>query len=112
MFGQMKQITTLMTKLPQMKEEFAKFQAKSGEMFAEGKAGDLISVTVNGKFVVTSCRVSDEAAKLQDPNKLALLISEATNSALQQMRKLLADEVARVGSELGLPPGFSLPGIG
>ena len=60
-----------MGKLPKIKEEFAKFQQKAGDIIGEGKAGgDMVTVRVNGKFTVLGCRLSDEAAKIARMSKL------------------------------------------
>jgi DNA-binding YbaB/EbfC family protein len=108
-FKQLTQMTGLLGKLPQLKEEFAKFQAKAPTLIAEGKAGaDYVRVTVNGKFVVTSCRISDEALKLNDREMLEDLVKAATNQAIEKVRGLLAAEANRVAEELDLPPGLNL----
>jgi len=102
----------LMGKLPQIKEEFARFQAKAADIVAEGKSGgDMVTVKANGKLAIVSCRISDEAMKLQDREMLEDLIRAATNQALEKVRALLAEEAQRVAGELGLPAGLNLPGI-
>jgi DNA-binding YbaB/EbfC family protein len=112
-FKEFSQLAGLMGKLPKIKEEFASFQAKAADITAEGKAGgDMVTVVVNGRFVVASCRISDEAMKLQDREMLEDLITAATNQALEKVRGLLAAEASRVAGEIGLPPGFTLPGLG
>ncbi|MFL5330666.1 MAG: YbaB/EbfC family nucleoid-associated protein [Gemmataceae bacterium] len=112
MFKQFTQFAGLLGKLPQLKEEFAKFQAKAGDIVAEGKAGgDMVSVSVNGKFIVTKIRLSDEAIKLQDREMLEDLIKAATNQALEKVRKLLSDEAQKVAADMGLPPGLGIPGL-
>ena len=113
MFKELSALTGIMGKLPQIKDEFAKFQAKAGEMTADGAAGgDMVRVTANGKFMLTKVRLSDEALKLQDKEVLEDLITAASNQALERVRKLLADEASRVAGEIGLPPGLSIPGLG
>jgi len=113
MFKEMSQMAGLVGKLPRIKEEFAKFQAKAGQITAEGKAGgDMVTVRVNGKFQVLSCRLNPDSAPLNDREMLEDLIAAATNQALEKVRNLLADEARRVAEEIGLPPGLSLPGLG
>lgn len=112
MFKEMTQMAGLMGKLPRIKEEFARFQARAGDITAEGKAsGDMVTVRVNGKMQVLTCRINPETAPTQDREMLEDLIVAATNQALERVRNLIADEARRVAEEIGLPPGMSIPGI-
>ena len=113
MFKEMTQMAGLMGKLPRIKDEFAKFQARAGDITAEAKAGgDMVTVRVSGKMQVLSCRINAETAPLQDREMLEDLIVAATNSALEKVRGIIADEARRVADDIGLPPGFAIPGIG
>lgn len=113
MFKEFSQLTSLMGKLPRIKEEFARFREKSADLVAEGKAGgDMVAVRVNGHFTVLSCRLSDEALKLNDREMLEDLIAAASNQALAKIRQLLSEEAQRAAGEIGLPPGITLPGMG
>ena len=113
MFKEFSQLAGLMGKLPRIKEELARFQEKAADLVAEGKAGgDMVTVRVNGKFTVLGCRLSDEALKLQDREVLEDLITAATNQALAKVRQTLADEAQKAASDIGLPPGFNIPGLG
>src|SRR5207245_2522308 len=95
-FKEFSQLAGLMGKLPKIKEEFARFQARAGDIIGEGKAGgDMVTVRVNGKFSVVACRLSDEAVKLQDREVLEDLIAAATNQALAKVRQLLSDEAQK-----------------
>jgi nucleoid-associated protein EbfC len=111
-FKEMTQMAGLMGKLPRIKEEFAKFQARAGDLTAEAKAGgDMVTVRVNGKMQVLSCRINSETAPLQDREMLEDLIVAATNQALEKVRNLIAEEARRVADDIGLPPGMSIPGL-
>jgi DNA-binding YbaB/EbfC family protein len=112
-FKEFSQLAGLMGKLPKIKEEFARFREKAADMVAEGKAGgDMVTVRVNGKLAVVGCRLSDEAMKLQDREMLEDLIAAATNQALTKVRQMLAEEAQRAAADIGLPPGFTIPGLG
>jgi DNA-binding YbaB/EbfC family protein len=111
-FKEMSQMAGLMGKLPRIKEEFAKFQARAGDLTAEAKAGgDMVTVRVNGKMQVLSCRINSESAPLQDREMLEDLIVSATNQALDKVRNLIADEARRVADDIGLPAGINIPGL-
>jgi DNA-binding YbaB/EbfC family protein len=112
-FKEFSQLAGLMGKLPKIKEEFARFQERAGDLVAEGKAGgDMVTVRVNGKFTVVGCRVSDEVLKLEDREVLEDLFTAATNQALAKIRQMLSEEAQKAAADIGLPPGFSLPGLG
>ncbi|MBX7102908.1 MAG: YbaB/EbfC family nucleoid-associated protein [Gemmataceae bacterium] len=112
MFKEMSALAGLMGKLPRIKEEMANFQAKAGEITAEGKAGgDMVVVRVNGKMQVLSLRLDPATAPMHDREMLEDLIKAATNQALEKVRSMLADEARRVAEEIGLPPGLSIPGL-
>jgi DNA-binding YbaB/EbfC family protein len=112
-FSKFTQMAGVLSKLPQMKEEFAKFQAKAPTMIAEGEAGGgMVRVSVNGTFQMTQCHINEEAYRLQDREALASMVMSATNQALVRVRAMLSEEAQRVANEIGLPPGLGLPGLG
>jgi len=111
MFKELGQMATLFKQLPKIKEEVAKFQQKLGQITAEGSAGgDVVTIRVNGRYEVLSCRISEEATKLNDREMLEELIRSAANQAIERVRQQVAEETSKMASGLGLPPGMSLPG--
>jgi DNA-binding YbaB/EbfC family protein len=112
MFKEMGQMLGLMRNLPKIREEVEKLQQRLGQLSAEGDAGaGMVRVKVNGRTEVLSCRLSDEALKLNDREMLEDLIRAATNQAIQKARELAAAEARQMASGLGLPPGMGLPGM-
>jgi len=112
MFGDLGRLAGLLTKPNKIREEMEKLQARLGQVTAEGQAGGgMVTVKVNGKFAVLSCRLSEEATNLHDREMLEDLIVAATNQALDKARELIAVESQKMASGLGLPPGLSLPGL-
>ena len=103
-----------------LQEEMAKFQQIVAQISAEGVAGGgMVTVKANGRMEITSCRLSDDAAKLSDREMLEDLITAATNQALTKVREQLAAETAKMAAGLGLPPdmlsglgGGMFPGLG
>jgi hypothetical protein len=98
-------------------EEMQKFQQSIGGLTAEGVAGaGYVTVKVNGRMEVLSVKISDEAMALNDREMLEDLIVAAANQAFGRVRDLIAQETAKMTSNLGLPPGMmggmGLPGIG
>jgi DNA-binding YbaB/EbfC family protein len=113
MFGNLGTLASLLSKPQKIREEMDKLQGRLAQVTAEGQAGGgMVTVKVNGKCAVLSCRLSEEAMKLQDREMLEDLIAAATNQALDKARELIAAETQKMAAELGLPPGMSLPGLG
>ena len=112
MFGQLGQIAGLLRQLPKLREEAEKFQAKLGEITAEGSAGgDMVTVRVNGRMEILKVSLTDAAYALQDREMLEDLIAAATNAALAKVRDLVNVEAQSMASSLGLPAGMDLPGM-
>ena len=112
MFGNLGQLAGLMTKLPKIKEEFEKTQQKLAQLSVEGDAGGgMVRVKMNGKFGVLAVTLSDEALQGKDKELLEDLIVAAANQAVEKVKQLVAAEMSQAASELGLPPGFNIPGL-
>jgi DNA-binding YbaB/EbfC family protein len=113
MFGDFGKIAGLLMKPDKIRAEMGKLQARLGQLTAEGQSGGgMVTVKVNGNSAVLSCRLSEDAMKLQDREMLEDLIAAATNQALDKARDLIAGETQKMAAELGLPPGMNLPGLG
>lgn len=111
MFKEFGQLAGLMKHLPKIQEEMAQFQARLGQITAEGDAGGgMVKVKVNGRQEVLSCTITDEG--LRDKEVLEELIPAAVNQALTKVRQQSQEEMAQVATGLGLPPGLNLPGMG
>ena len=79
-------------------------------MRSSGQVEYAPTIRVNGRYEVLSCRLSEEAAKLNDREMLEELIRSAANQAIERVRQQVAEETSKMASGLGLPPGMSLPG--
>ena len=116
MFKEFGAIMQLMGNRAKIQEELQKFQQQTAQITAEASAGaGYVTVKVNGKQDVLSCRISEEAMSLNDREMLEDLIVAATNQAFAKVRLLVADEAAKMAGNLGLPPGLlggGFPGLG
>jgi nucleoid-associated protein EbfC len=117
MFKELGALMSLMQNKGKIQEEVAKFQQFVAQLSAEGTAGGgMVTVRVNGKLEVLSCKIGDDAWKLNDREMLEDLIVAATNQALGKVREQLGAESAKMAGSLGLPPGMlggtGLPGLG
>lgn len=116
MFKEIGQIASLFRNLPNLgkiKEEAERYQQRLKELVAEGDAGGgMVKVRVNGRMEVLNCTLSDEARKMGDHELLEDLIKSAVNSAIDKARALAGEEASKMATNMGLPPGMSLPGMG
>ena len=112
MFKELGQLAGLMKQLPKIKEEADRLQQRLGEINAEGDAGaGMVKVRVNGRMEVLSCRISEEAMRLNDREMLEDLIAGAVNQAISRVRQQTAEETSKMASALGLPSGLGIPGL-
>lgn len=115
MFKELGAMMSLLRNQGKLQEELQKFQAQISSITAEATAGGgYVSVKVNGRMEVLAVRISEEALKLNDREMLEDLIVAATNQALSKVRQQLAEESAKMATNMGLPPGMmgGLPGMG
>jgi DNA-binding YbaB/EbfC family protein len=113
MFGSLKNLgslASLLTNPGKIREEMEKFQQRMGHVVAEGDAGGgTVKVRISGRMEVQACTLTDEAIKLNDREMLEDMIRAATNQALQKVRQMVAEETAKMATEMGLPAGMELP---
>src|SRR5262245_60470802 len=113
MFRGMGQMASLMQSLPKIKEEVEQLQGRLGQLVAEGDAGaGMVKVRCNGRMEILGVTLSDDAMKGGDREMLEDLIRAAVNQAMARARQLAAEETSKMATNLGLPPGMSLPGMG
>ena len=107
MFNELGAMMKLLGNKGKLMDEMSKFQQSVAQITSEGTAGGgLVTVKVNGKLELLSCRISDDAMTLNDREMLEDLIVAATNQALEKVRAQLATETAKVATSMGLPPGM------
>jgi DNA-binding YbaB/EbfC family protein len=113
MFKELGQLASLMKNLPKIQENMQQLQQRLGQVTAEGATGaGMVRVRVNGRMEMVACLISEEAMQMNDREMLEDLIKSATNQALEKVRQQVAEETAKMAGGLGLPPGFSFPGLG
>lgn len=108
--GGLGQMAGLLGKLPKIQEEAAKLRQRVEAIVVEGNAGGgMVTVKATGKMAVVSVRIAEEA--MADREMLEDLIAAATTQALEKVREQIAAETQKMAAEVGLPPGFNLPGL-
>jgi DNA-binding YbaB/EbfC family protein len=112
-FKNMGQMADLLRHLPRIQEAMNQLQQRLGQVTAEGDAGaGMVKVKANGRMEIVSCKLSDEALRLQDRELLEELIRSAVNQALSRVREQASVQAGQMAAELGLPAGMKLPGMG
>jgi len=107
MFKELSAMMSLMGNKSKIQDEMQKFQAQIPHITAEGMAGGgMVVVKANGRMEIQSCKITDDALRLNDREMLEDLVIAATNQALGKVRDLLAAETAKMAANMGLPPGM------
>jgi nucleoid-associated protein EbfC len=117
MFKELGAMMSLLNNKSKIQEEMQKFQAMVPTIIADGTAGGgMVTVKANGKMEILSCRISEDAMKMNDREMLEDLTVAATNMALSKVRELLAAETQKMAGNMGLPASMlgslGLPGMG
>ena len=107
MFKELSAMMGLMGNKSKIQDEMQKFQTTIPTITADGTAGGgMVSVKANGKMEIVSCKISEDALKLNDREMLEDLVIAAANQALGKVRDALATETAKMASNMGLPAGM------
>lgn len=107
MFKDLGAIMSLLNNREKIREEFEKLQQITGQITAEATAGgDMVTVKVNGRMEMLTCRISDEALAMNDKEMVEDLIVAATNQAMVKAKAKLAEESSKMAENMGLPPGM------
>ena len=97
-FGGGNQMQNLMKQAQKMQEEMQKAQAALDEADIEGSAGGgLVKVVLNGKKVVKSVSISENAVDTEDLTMLEDLIVAALNDGYEKADKLYAEKMGAFG---------------
>jgi len=100
MQNQLRQMQAMQRKMEEVQDEIDKMDvtATSG--------GGAVSVTVSGNKEVKNIEIKPDVVDPDDIEMLQDLIITAVNEALRQMEELSQNEMNKVTSGLGLPPGL------
>lgn len=111
MFKEIGQMFSMLKNMPQLKANIEEFQQKLGQITAEGSSGGgMVTAKVNGRFEVVGCSISDEVMKMNDKEMIEDLVMSAINQAMAKARVAIMEEQQKMTSDMGMPPGMSLPG--
>jgi DNA-binding YbaB/EbfC family protein len=97
---QMQQVQAMQKKMDELQGEIEKMEATATS------GGGAVSVIANGKKEITSIKIKPEVVDPDDIEMLEDLILTAANEAIRQMEEISQNEMAKLSSSLGLPPGM------
>jgi len=99
----------LMKQAQKMQEEMQKAQERiaSAEVTGESGAG-LVSVVMNGRHDVKKVAIDDSLLE-EEKEILEDLIAAAVNDAVRKIEQNTQEQMSKVTSGMGMPPGFKMP---
>jgi hypothetical protein len=97
---QMQQVQAMQKKMDELQGEIEKMEATATS------GGGAVTVVANGKKEITAIKIKPEVVDADDIEMLEDLILTAANEAIRQMEEISQNEMAKLSSSLGLPPGM------
>lgn len=95
-----------------IQKQMTESQAKLDGIEVEGRAGGgLVTIRASAKGRIVGVNIDDSLLKPEEKCILEDLIAAAFNDARAKADEVAGQEMARMQSGMGLPPGFKLPGM-
>jgi DNA-binding YbaB/EbfC family protein len=100
----------LMRKAQEMQSKMAAVQEELGrrQITADAGAG-MVTATVNGKLELVKLRIDKTKLDVTDTELVEDMTVAAVAAAQRKAAEVIQAEMAKVSSDLGLPPGGALP---
>ena len=106
----MKDVMGMMGKIKEMQSKMEGMQAELEALEAEGmSAGGMVTVTLNGKGVMTGVEIDPSLMQQGEEEILQDLIIAAHNSAKGRCEDITREKTAELTAGLPIPPGMKLP---
>ncbi len=100
-------ISNLMKQAQQMQERVKKLQEEAGGKTVEASSGGgMVTVVANGRQEILSIKIDPSVVDPSDLDMLQDLVTAAVNEALRKSQELMKEEMAKLTSGMGLPPGI------
>tara|TARA_B100000678_G_scaffold260818_1_gene241901 strand:- start:474 stop:815 length:342 start_codon:yes stop_codon:yes gene_type:complete len=88
-------------------------QAKLDSIEVEGTAGGgLVKVRCTARGRILGVSIDDSLMKPEEKQMVEDLVAAAFNDARGKADRVSGEEMQKIQSGMGLPPGFNLPGMG
>lgn len=106
----MKNIGQMMKQAQQMQERMQAMQEELSRLEITGSAGGgLVSVTLNGKGVLSAVKIDKSLMSADEVEVVEDLIKAAHADARARVDAHTAEQMSKLTGGLQLPPGFKLP---
>ena len=100
-------LNNLMKQAQQMQGRVKKLQEEAGNKTVEASSGGgMVTVVANGRQEVLSIKIDKSVVDPNDLDMLQDLVTAAVNEALRKSQDLMKEEMGRLTSGMGLPPGM------
>ena len=100
-------LSNLMKQAQQMQERVKKLQEEAaGKTVEASSGGGMVTVVANGRQEVLSIKMDPSVVDPKDIEMLQDLVTAAVNEALRKSQDVMKEEMARLTSGMGLPPGL------
>tara|TARA_A100001391_G_scaffold151858_3_gene109640 strand:- start:626 stop:961 length:336 start_codon:yes stop_codon:yes gene_type:complete len=87
-------------------------QAKLDEIEVEGTAGGgLVKVRASARGRIIGVSIDESLMKPEEKQIVEDLVTAAFNDARDRADRVSGEEMAKIQQDVGLPPGFKLPGM-
>ncbi len=96
-----------------IQKQMNEIQVKLDLIEVEGSAGGgLVKVRASAKGRILGVSIDDSLMKPEEKQIVEDLVAAAFNDARDKADRVSEQEMRTMQSSMGLPPGFSLPGLG
>ncbi len=100
-------IQDMLKKAGDIKKQVEQIQNEAGEKIVEATSGGgMVTVVAKARGDIVSITIEPGLLKDPDIEMIQDLITAASNEALSRGREILKEEVSKVASSFGLPPGL------
>ena len=95
-----------------IQSQMGEAQAKLDALEVEGQSGGgLVKVRATARGRILGVTIDDSLMKLEEKQMVEDLVAAAFNDARDKADRVSNEEMAKIQSGMGLPPGFNLPGL-
>ena len=96
-----------------IQKQMGEAQAKLDTIEVEGTAGGgLVKVRATARGRILGVTIDETLMKAEEKQMVEDLVAAAFNDARDKADRTSAEEMGKMQSGLGLPPGFNIPGFG
>ena len=95
-----------------IQNQMGEAQAKLDDIEVEGSAGGgLVKVRATARGRILGVAIDDSLMKPEEKQMVEDLVAAAFNDARDRADRVSAEEMNKIQQDVGLPPGFKLPGM-